>query len=285
MSNQQLVHLGDRFVPAAEASLSVDDRGFLYGDGLFETMRVRAGHVPFWREHVERLVEGAMLLRLRLPWSTDDLRERAASLLAANGVRDGLLRVQVTRGPGRRGYSPKGADRPTGLLTTHRLALPVELAPMRVVVIASPAVWSGSPLNRVKHSSKLAHVLARAEADDRMADEALLLNERGEVVEASAANLFWISDDHLLTPPLASGALPGITRRTVIRAARALDLPVGEPPCTLGALREATGIFLTNSARGLVELGRLDGREVARSDLVGRLRAAWEKRLMEEGAP
>lgn len=279
MSKPPQVLLAGRLLPAAEAGISINDRGFLYGDGLFETMRVCGGRVPFWREHLERLTDGSALLRIRLPATTEALRQDAARLIEANVLEDGLLRLQLTRGAGARGYSPRGASRPTLLLTTHALPPADPPASAWTAIISAQVVWSRSPLNRVKHTSKLVHVLARAEADDRQAHEALLLNERGEVVEASAANLFWVSSGCLLTPPLRSGALPGITRRMVIRAANQCGMPVAETECTQGTLRVADGLFLTNSARGLVELDHLNGELLARSDLVKVLRAAWEAQL------
>lgn len=274
------VWLSGEFVPEAASVVSAFDRGFLYGDGLFETMRVCRGRIPFWERHLARLDEGLGTLRFKEVPSRRALASVARALLARNGVGEGILRLQITRGVGARGYSPQGAGSPTVLLSTHPLpGGECSKPPTWRVITAAVRMWSKSPLNRVKSTSKALHVLARAEADDRGADEALLLNERGEVAEASGANVFWISDGCLLTPPGHSGALPGITRREVMRLANEQGLDVAECECRSATLLQAKGVFLTNSVWGPVEVAVLDGKRIEPSSLVVDLRAAWRESL------
>jgi aminodeoxychorismate lyase len=274
---QNQVWLSGEFVPESVARLSAFDRGCLYGDGLFETIRVFDGRIPLFDRHLARLEEGLRVLRFQARPKAADLRLAADQLRRRNEVSEGVLRLQVTRGIGSRGYSPRGVGAPTILLSTH--PLPLTMARGWRVMAASVRVWSGSPLNRVKSTSKALHVLARGEADDQQADEALLLNERGELVEATAANLFWIRDGCLVTPPIDAGALPGITRAEVMRLAGGLGLSVTEMAASPADLFEAEGVFLTNSVRGVVTVGELDGRPLSVSGWVERLRTKWLESL------
>jgi aminodeoxychorismate lyase len=275
------VYLAGQFVPETEARVSVFDRGFLYGDGLFETMRVADGRIPHWAAHWARLTRGRERLRLAPAGEAGAAAEAAAELLRRNGVTDGLLRLQLTRGRGVRGFSPRGTASPTLLLTTHPLpaGANAEIPPRWRIVTAHHRVWSGDPLNAVKSCQRLTHVLARAGADDQNADEALLLNERGEVVEATSANLFWLRGHRLATPPLSAGALPGITRRHVLALAAQAGLTVEETAAPPEALARADALFLTNSAWGLVEVARWDDREFPPSRRIAALRARWRADL------
>ncbi|MCP5523424.1 MAG: aminotransferase class IV [Verrucomicrobiales bacterium] len=280
----KFVWLSGDLVPESNARVSALDRGFLYGDGLFETMRVWRGRIPFWDRHAARLTEGLRLLRFKDRPDATGLQRRADELLRRNAVEEGVFRLQVTRGVGARGYSPRDAGGSTVLMSTHPLPRPVAggLSCWRVVT-AGVRVWSGSPLNRVKSTSKVLQVLARAEADDQGADEALLLNERGDLVEASGANLFWVHGGKLLTPSLEAGALPGVTRAEILRLARGLGLAVAEISAGPEALHQAEGVFLTNSVWGVVAVGELDGHRLPSCGWVARLWSAWLESLATGG--
>ena len=268
-----LVCLNGRFVPEERAVVSIFDRGFLYGDGLFETVRIYAGEPFLWREHLDRLKRGAEALQLRVPLSPGELLQVLRELVRRNAMEDGLARITVTRGAGRRGYSPKGADDPTFAITLH--PLPAQGTEAYRVVVASPRLYSGDRLAQFKHLNKLVQVAARMEADAAGADEALLLNERGEVVEGSSSNLFWIRQGQVCTPPLADGILPGITRHFVFglvggRVREESVLPEG--------LLGMEGIFLTSSAMEVMEVAALAGKAVARSPVTQEIKALYRQR-------
>jgi branched-subunit amino acid aminotransferase/4-amino-4-deoxychorismate lyase len=150
------------------------------------------------------------------------------------------------------------------------------------LVTASASLPLNDPLSEVKTANKLPYILARAEAEAAGADAALLLNAAGEVAEADCANLFWIDADKVFTPPLSSGALPGVTRRRVMKLCASLGLAVAEKRTRAQALRAATGVFLTLSTLGVVEVTGLDGQPLVPSPLTARLREAHERRLAEE---
>ena len=278
-----IVFLNGQFVPEAQATVSVFDRAFLYGDGLFETMRVSNGKPFRWWEHMERLRKGGDFLGIKIPFGCKTLEKYAGELITKNQMPQALLRLTVSRGVGLRGYSPKGADKPVVVMTLH----PVPGAPSVV-----PASWKlhtasfrlppGEKLAHFKTANKLAQVLARAEADSVGADEALLCNTEGFVVEGASSNLFWVEGDTVCTPPLASGILAGVTRAVTLELCAQLGVPYAERQITPEGLRGATGVFLTLSSLGVVEAGSLDGTNLSHSPLVAQLGRAYDELLARE---
>ncbi len=253
------VYLNGTFIPDTQASVPVSDRGFLYGDALFETVRAYDGRLFLWDAHMDRLLEGADALRLRLPETPEQLRTAAAELLRRNQLPDAVLRLTVSRGSGPRGYSIRGALTPTVVITSHP-APPLNdaLPPALRLHTARHRLPAGDPIARFKTASKLLHVLARAEAEEAGGDEALLLNTDGHLTETSAANLFWIRDNTLLTPHLAAGGLAGVTRAFVIDLIRAAGWPFHETLEPPAALLNASGAFLTVSTLGVVPVASID---------------------------
>lgn len=271
-----IVFLNGAFVPEEKAAVSVFDRGFLYGDGLFETLRLYQGKPFRWEQHHERLLRGAEFLKIKLPFSADQLRLQAEELSQRNAMPEAVLRLVLSRGVGKRGYSPKGAAQPVLVMSLHPAPAISPEHPLRWRLLTSTLrVPTDDPLARYKTCNKLHHILARAEAEAKGADEALLLNSSGEVVEASSGNLFWIHDQAVCTTPLASGALPGITRGVIFEICRSLSLPCQEKHAVIDSLWSAEGVFLTMSGLEVVEVVRLDGRELARSPITAQIREAY----------
>jgi aminodeoxychorismate lyase len=269
-----LVFLNGRLVPEADAVVSAFDRGFLYGDGLFETLRVMNGVPLDWGAHWRRLASGAEMLKIKLPFASDFLRSQAHELSRRNQLPEAILRLTLSRGVGQRGYSPKGADTPTLAMSLRPAPALGPAAPQWKLHTASLRVPSGDTLSACKTANKLPHVLARAEAEAAGADEALLLNSLGEVAETTSANLFWAERGELHTPPLAAGPLPGVTRVRVLAWAHVHALPVHETTALPERLCHAEGCFLTLSSLGIVEGTALDGHVIPSSPLTQRIRAA-----------
>lgn len=278
-----IVFLNGQFVSEECALVSVFDRSFLYGDGLFETMRVADGKPFRWEQHLERLRKGGDFLGIKIPFACKVLEKHAAELIAQNKMPEALLRLTVSRGVGLRGYSPKGADQPIVVMTLH----PLPEAPA-----SGPAGWklhtasfrlpAGEALAQFKTANKLAQVLARAEADATGADEALLCNTDGFVVEGASSNLFWVQGGAVCTPPLASGILAGVTRAVTLEICGSLRLAIREQTVTPDGLRQAEGVFLTLSSLGVVEAAELDGRVLGRSPLTQDIRRAYDELLSRE---
>ena len=278
-----IVFLNGRFVPEAQARVSVLDRGFLYGDGLFETLLVHHGQPFRWVPHMERLRRGADFLGIRLPFCPDTLLGFARELARRNERRDALLRVTLSRGVGTRGYSPRGADQPTLVMTLP--PAPAWNSPELVtwkLATASFRLPAHEPLAQFKTCNKLAQVLARAEAEARGADEALLLNTEGTVVEAASSNLFWIEGTTVCTPSAESGILPGVTRGVVMELCRALGIATREALPGPAELLRADSVFLSSSGWGLIAASELDGQVLTQSPLVRQLQHAYARLVEEE---
>jgi len=262
----------------AEATVSVWDRGFLYGDGLFETARVHGGRLFRWAEHLDRLWAGAKFLRIRPPFSRAELTSAAEELVRRGGIPEAIVRLTISRGVGYRGYSPRGADRPT-VVFTHYPAAPLDpdRPPRWRLMTSSFRIPDEDPLSRFKTANKLLQVLARAEAENYgvECDEALLLNTRGEVVETTSANVFWMEGGILRTPLLHCGALPGVTRGVLLELAASLGIPALEDTADLPRLNRADGVFLTLSSLGIVEVSHLSMRPLPLDPCVGRLWSAY----------
>jgi branched-chain amino acid aminotransferase len=277
------VSINGQLVPEEQAVVSVFDRGFLYGDGLFETLLV-LNQRPFrWEPHWQRLKAGAAFLQMPLPLSLAAVRQSLNELVRANHLPNAVARLTLSRGVGPRGYSISGASRPTLVVSLHPTAAPeLHRAPQWGLVTSTIGLPAAAPLARFKTCNKLPQILARIEAEAAKAHEALLLNSQGFVVEAASSNLFWIKNKTVGTPPLESGILPGVTRALVLEICRAMRLSIEETCLKPEELHQADGVFLTLSSAGVAEAIRLDGRALPRSPLTGRIRAAYLEVLREE---
>ena len=232
MPSSNYAYVNGRFVPEAQATVSIFDRGFLYGDGVFETMRVYGGRVFRAAEHMERLFAGLRALGIESVFSPEELRAVCRVLTEMNDVQDGVARVYRTRD------------------STVITARANPLAARSLTAIVS-AVRVDSHLSQYKTANRLPYILAQEQAASEGADEAVLLNSAGRVVEFATSNLFVVKAGRLFTPPLADGALPGITRRAVLTIAAAQQIPVSETGFGPEFLETADEVFATNS---LVEI-------------------------------
>jgi branched-chain amino acid aminotransferase len=275
-----VVFLNAKFLPEADAVVPVSDRGFLLGDGLFETIRVCGGKPFRMAQHLERMARGAEALKIKVPFTARELQAFADELIEKNGMPESVLRVTLTRGPGARGYSSKGADKPTLLLTLHPTPVVNSDEPLQWSVITSSLrIPAGDVLASFKTTSKALNVLARAEAEAQGADEALLLNTNGEVAETAGGNIFWVYQDKICTVPTGRGVLPGITRAVVLEICQTLGLETNKCIIKPEMLRNAAGIFITTTALGIVPVASLDGIPVAPSALVDQIASAYDEIL------
>jgi aminodeoxychorismate lyase len=277
-----MVFLNGRWVPEAQAVVSVFDRSFQYGDGLFETVRIANGKPFRWNDHLQRFTRGAALLGIRLDWNEPQLTEALSELVRINRVAEAVLRLALSRGVGSRGYSPQGAVNPTLVMSLHPAAVQGDTPCQWRLHTPCWRLHSKDPLLRQKTCTRLLHVLARRDAEANGADEALLLNECGEVCESASGNLFWFERNQLFTPPVDAGLLPGVTRSLVIGLARQTPFEVVERLAPAEALAQADGVFLTLSSLGLVEVISLDARPLPQSAHTRTLHAAYRKQLQME---
>jgi branched-chain amino acid aminotransferase len=285
------VWLDGRIVGGEEARIPVTDHGLLYGDGVFEGIRVCARGVFRLDDHLARLAASARALALELPEPLPALREIVLATARAFGEPDAYVRLIVTRGEGALGVDPTTCRRGRVICIVDRLAIypPRTLARGLDLVTASlrrPAPDVLDP--RVKSLNYLNSALAKLEARQRGADEALLLNAAGNVAEASVANVFAICGDLLRTPPPSEGALEGITRRTVLELAPVMGLRQREEPLGRQDLFQADEVFLTGTGAGVAGVRSLDGRSLrgpAPGPLTDKLARAYLERVRSEGVP
>jgi len=272
-------------VPLERATVGVLDRGFLYGDAVFETLRTYRGEPFELSSHIERLKRSAAILRIGLPVSTFVLEREVRDVLGAAGNEESYVRVTVTRGSGDPGLDPSRATGPRRIVVVMPLTpLPAETyeVGLRTVTFASGRVASESPARGAKTANYVESILAVAAARDRGALDALVVDSGGRVVQGASSNVFFATRGRLVTPPEDAGILPGITRGVVLELAAAVGVPVElRAPLTaeLGGFDE---IFLTSSVRGLAPVVAVDGVEVGSGrpgPLYERLSTEFEKRV------
>jgi len=276
----EIVYLNGSLIPRSQASISALDYGFLYGFGLFETMRAYGGQVFRLDSHLNRLAHSAEVLGL--PIGALDLKSAVIDTIHANKLSDARIRITVSIGEGGMVPDPSTCNKPTVLiLAGHYQPYPEQVYQNGFsAVVSSIRRNSQSPLSRLKSANYLESILARQEARAAGVDEALCLNEKGLVAEASMSNIFVVADGILKTPGQESGILPGITRETVLELASQLDINTLEHDIRLDELFHAQEAFLTNSLIEVMPLTEIDGKPIGSGragSLTKRLMVAYKK--------
>ena len=259
------VWIDGRIVEGSEARVPVTDHGFLYGDGIFEGLRVYHRRVFRLDDHLARLAVAARCIGLELPGGTPALREIVLATARAHGADEAYLRLVVSRGEGALGVDPTTCPTPRVVCIADdvRIYPPEKLREGIALVTASVRRPAPDVLDpRVKSLNYLNNALAKLEARRQGADEALILNAAGQVAEASVANVFAVRGGRLLTPPPSDGALEGITRATVLELAAREGIPAGERTLGRFDLLAAEEVFLTGTGARIVPVGRLDGQKI-----------------------
>jgi len=259
------VWLNGKLYEKEEARVSVFDHGLLYGDGVFEGIRIYDGCVYRLDAHLDRLWASAQYIKLDIPMSRNEMRQAIAETIRANNIRNGYIRLVITRGEGDLGLNPQNCPHPTVFIIVDQIRLfPDELYREGVEVISAAVQRQPvSALNpRVKSLNYLNNILAKIEANNAGAHEAIILDLRGFVVECTADNIFVVHKGVVTTPPVYLGALRGITRDAVIEIACQDSIEVREEPFTLYEVYNADEIFLTGTAAEIVPVVKVDGRRI-----------------------
>jgi branched-chain amino acid aminotransferase len=259
------IYLDGKFVPEADAKVSVFDHGLLYGDGIFEGIRFYNGRVFRLEEHLERLWDSARSICLEIPMGRGEMTEALLETIRKNDLREGYIRLIVTRGVGNLGLNPVQCKRPSVIIIATTIALYSKEVCETGLTVVTCATRRTSPaaLNpAVKSLNYLNNVMARIEANLAGADEALMLNEAGNVAECTADNVFIIKRGQIFTPPIAAGALRGITRSVVFDIAAELGLKITETDITRHDVFIADECFLTGTAAEVIPVVKADGRTI-----------------------
>jgi branched-chain amino acid aminotransferase len=259
------VYINGKVFEKADAKISVYDHGLLYGDGVFEGIRVYSGKVFRMREHLDRLYESARSIKLEIPMSREQMADAVNSTVAAAGCVDGYIRLVITRGSGYLGLDPRKATNPQIIIIVDEIALyPRELYEngLNIVTVSTIRNHPSALSPRIKSLNYLNNILAQIEAVQSGCFEALMLNHKGEVAECTGDNVFVAKKGALRTPPLDAGILEGITREAVIGLARTANIPVQETALTLHDIYTADEVFLTGTAAEVVPVVQCDGRSI-----------------------
>ena len=288
-STSERVYVSGAFRPAGEASVSVFDHGLLYGDGVFEGIRAYNGRVFRLESHVERLFDSAKAIRLAIPHTPAEVCDIVVDTCRANDIVDGYIRVVVTRGPGDLGIDPRKSPRPE-LIVIAKNALSIYQQPANGIRVVTStfrrnSIEALSPA--IKSLNYLNNILARIEANDRDADEALMLDANGYVAEATVDNFFVVTPRSLMTPPTATN-LKGITRDTLLGVAASLGIRTEEAPFTLFDVWTAKEAFICGTAAEVVPVASVDGRQIGSGGVgpvTARIMEAYHQLVRSQGTP
>lgn len=259
------IYLDGNLVPEEAATVSVFDHGLLYGDGIFEGIRLYSGRVFKLEEHISRLYDSARAILLDIPLSPEAMAEAVLTTIRANSLSEGYVRLIVTRGKGSLGLSPKSCPKACVIVIAADIALYDQdkyETGLKLITCPTrrPTPASLSPM--IKSLNYLNNVMGKIEAQASGADEGLMLNEQGYVAECTGDNIFVIKDGKAFTPPVSAGMLRGITRDTAIEILKELDIPLSEENLTRYDIFTADECFLTGTAAEVIAAVELDQRTI-----------------------
>jgi branched-chain amino acid aminotransferase len=259
------IWINGKLFDKSEARVSVYDHGFLYGDGVFEGIRIYNRKVFKLREHIDRLYESARHIHLEIPMSREQMCEATVATVQANQKVDGYIRLIVTRGEGNLGLDPRKCGNPQVIIIVDDISLyPRELYDngLEIVTAATIRNHSNAVNPRIKSLNYLNNILAKIEAIRAGCQEAIMLNAQGEIAECTGDNIFVVKHRILSTPPIHAGILEGITRNTVMELAREAGIEVREPTLTRHDVYTADEVFLTGTAAEVIPVVKVDDRVI-----------------------
>lgn len=279
--------MNGRIVDGKSARVSVFDRGFLYGDGAFETMRSYDGTVFRIDKHLDRLFRSLKRLAIRYPHPKKYLKDAVYRTLSANGLKDAYIRLTVTRGEGRIGMYHKDRFRPNAVIVARGFyGYPAKVEKGGVSAKIIDFVQNESSfLSSIKSLNFLGYITARMRAQAAGYDEAILTNTKGDIAEAATSNIFFVRNGRLVTPGAESGILEGVTRKTVLEIAKRSKIRVSERRVTASELLKADEVFLTNSLAEVIPVTSVDSRKIGGGrvgDMTVFLRALYRAEVRRE---
>lgn len=261
----QLIYLDGQYVTKEEAKVSVYDHGFLYGDGIFEGIRIYEGNIFKCKEHLERLYDSAKSIMLDIPLTIEEMQNVLVETIRRNQLRDGYIRLIVSRGAGNLGLDPLRCPKASIIIIVEQLAIYPEEAyrnGLRTVSVSQRRNIPDALNPKIKSLNYLNNILVKIQANLADVGEAIMLNAQGYVAEGSSDNIFIIKKGVVYTPPCYLGALEGITRNTIIDLCAELGYKLKEEPFTLHDVYVADEVFFTGTAAEVIAVREVDGRIV-----------------------
>ena len=277
---QRTIYIDGEMLPESQAKVSVFDHGLLYGDGIFEGIRFYNGRVFRLDQHIRRLYDCARAILIKIPLTPEEMIAATCATVRANGLRDGYIRLVVTRGVGTLGLNPNKCKRGSVIIIADKIQVyPPEMYEngMAIVTVATTRNLHSALNPAIKSLNYLNNILAKIEANNAGVEEAIMLNSEGFVAECTADNIFLVKGRQLLTPPLSAGALYGITRGTIMDLARADGMQVSEPNVTRYDVFNADECFLTGTGAEVIPVIKVDGRVIGTGQPGPATRSLMEK--------
>ncbi|PKQ28508.1 MAG: branched-chain-amino-acid transaminase [Candidatus Anoxymicrobium japonicum] len=260
------IFIDGELVPEEDAKVSVFDHGLLYGDGVFEGIRVYDRNVFMLDAHLKRLYNGAKVIRLDIPMALSELKAKVCETVKANGITDGYVRLVITRGKGDLGLSPSKCANPSVIIIASTIKIYPDEVYQRGLKLVTVSTRRNNPDSlspQIKSLNYLNHILAHIEVQHAGADEGLVLNDSGYVTECVVDNFFVVLDGEVITPPTNDGALNGITRMAVFQICGEAGVPIREEHLSLVECYTADECFLTGTAAEIAPVTHIDGRPIA----------------------
>lgn len=261
--SEQWIYLDGQFVTKENAKISVYDHGFLYGDGIFEGIRIYNGNIFKCKEHLDRLYDSAKSIMLNIPLTYQEMEDALVETIRRNDMRNGYIRLVVSRGVGNLGLDPNRCPKASVIIIAEQLAIYPEEAYRIGLKTVSVSTRRNIPdaLNpKIKSLNYLNNVLVKIQSNLSDAGEAIMLNSQGYVTEGSGDNIFIVKNGIITTPPCYLGALEGITRQAIIDICNEKGYPIKEEPFTLHDVYVADEVFLTGTAAEVIAVREVDGR-------------------------
>jgi branched-chain amino acid aminotransferase len=261
----QCIYLNGEFVEKEQAKVSVYDHGFLYGDGIFEGIRIYNGNIFKCKEHLDRLYDSAKSIMLDIPLTYEEMETALVETIRRNGLRDGYIRLVVSRGPGDLGLDPRRSPRANVIIIVEKLSIYPEEAYLNGLRTISVSQRRNIPdaLNpKIKSLNYLNNILVKIQANLADVGEAIMLNSQGQVAEGSSDNIFIVKRGVVFTPPCYCGALEGITRLAIMEICERVGYKLKEEPFTLHDVYVADEVFFTGTAAEVIAVREVDGRTI-----------------------
>ncbi len=291
MSETQKIWLDGEIVDKSEAKISVFDHGLLYGDGIFEGIRMYSGRVFRLDEHIDRLFDSAKAILLTLPWTKEEVIQATVDIVKANGLTDGYIRLVITRGTGGLGLNPYLCETPSMFI----IAANIQLYPeenytngLELITCATRRPTPASLSPQVKSLNYLNNVMAKIECIQAGVMEGIMLNEQGLVAECTGDNVFILKNGIVYTPPISDGSLDGITRKVIFDLCESENITIQERSMTRYDIYTADEAFLTGTAAEVIPFVKLDQREIGDGKpgpISQQLITAFRKLANSQGTP
>jgi branched-chain amino acid aminotransferase len=256
-----VIYINNKLVPKSKAVVSVFDHGFLYGDGVYETLRAYKGVVFKIEEHIERLFRSASMINLKIPKTRDEIKIAIYKTIRANRYNEAYIRISISRGPGTIGLDPELCSKPTLVIISNTLReypLQYYQKGVKVAVVNVRRNFKDALNPRIKSLNFLNNILAKIEAKNKGAYEAIMLNYRGYIAEGTITNIFFVKNNVLCTPEIDVGILDGITRRIILDIAKELKIKTKEGKFTRKDIHNAQEVFISNTTMEIMPVSEVD---------------------------